>query len=79
MTTASLLAPHLRLGLYNIKDAARFVDVKEETFRHNIERGQIPRPAHRLPGGRQYFYTEEEVKQMRDHFAQRRRYKRHYE
>ena len=79
MTTADLLTLHLRLGFYNIKDAARYVDVKEETFRRNIERGQIPRPSHRLPGGRQYFYTEEEVKHMREEFAQRRRYKRHYE
>ena len=79
MTTTNLLAPHLRLGLYNIKDAARFVDVKEETFRYNIERGRIPRPAHRVPGGRQYFYTEDEVKRMRDQFAQRRRYKAHDE
>ena len=79
MTTTDLLAPHLRIGLFNINDAARYVDVKAETFRHNIERGRIPRPAHRVPGGRQYYYTEEEVKSMRDLFALRRRYKTHDE
>ena len=36
MTTADLLTPHLRLGFYNIRDAARYVDVKLDTFHHNI-------------------------------------------
>jgi DNA-binding transcriptional MerR regulator len=77
--TANLLPPHLRLGLYTIKDAARFADVKEETFRHNIERGRIPRPAHRAAGGRRYYYTQSEVTEIAKLFAQRRRYKHHDE
>ena len=72
----NLLSPHLRAGLYTIKDAARVADVREETFRHNIERGQIPRPAHRAAGGRRYYYTEREVSEIAKLFAQRRRYKR---
>jgi hypothetical protein len=73
--TTNLLPPHLRLGLYSIKDAARVANVKEETFRHNIERGQIPRPAHRAAGGRCFYYTKREVTQIAKLFAQRRRYK----
>ena len=72
----NLLPPHLRAGFYSIKDAARVADVKEETIRHNIERGQIPRPAHRAAGGRRYYYTEREVSEIAKLFAQRRRYKR---
>jgi hypothetical protein len=72
----NLLSPHLRAGLYTIKDAARVADVREETFRHNIERGQIPRPAHRAAGGRRFYYTEREVSEIAKLFARRRRYKR---
>jgi hypothetical protein len=72
----NLLPPHLWAGLYTIKDAARVADVKEETFRLNIERGRIPRPAHRAPGGLRYYYTEEETTEIAKLFAQRRRYKR---
>ena len=75
----NLLPPHIRLGYYNIRDAARYADVKLDTFHHNIKRGRIPRPAHRIPGGRQYYYTEEEAKAIREQFAQPRRYKRHDE
>jgi hypothetical protein len=42
-------------------------------------RGNIARPAHRMPDGRQYYYTEEEVKAIGQWFAQRRRYKHHDE
>ena len=77
--TNKLLPPHIRLGYYNIRDAARYVDIKLETFHHNIGRGNIPRPAHRMPGGRQYYYTEEEVKAIGQWFSQRRRYKHHDE
>jgi DNA-binding transcriptional MerR regulator len=63
--------------MYSIKDAARVADVKEETFRQNIERGRIPRPAHRAAGGRRYYYTEDEVEQVAKWFAQQRRYKLH--
>jgi DNA-binding transcriptional MerR regulator len=72
----NLLPPHIRAGLYSIKDAARVADVKEETFRHNIERGQIPRPARRAAGGRRFYYTEREVAEIAKLFARRRRYKR---
>jgi hypothetical protein len=72
----NLLPPHLRAGLYSIKDAAHFADVKEETFRQNIERGCIPRPAHRAAGGRRYYYSVGEVMEIAKLFAQRRRYKR---
>lgn len=77
--TNDLFAPHVRLGYYNIRDAARYADVKLDTLHHNIRRGRIPRPAHRIPGGRQYYYNEDEVKSIRDLFAQPRRYKRHDE
>jgi hypothetical protein len=76
---ANLLPPHLRIGLYTVKDAARVADVKEETFRHNIERGEIPRPAHRAAGGRRFYYTEREVTEIAKLFGQRRRYKLHDE
>jgi hypothetical protein len=76
---ASLFPPHLRLGLYSIKDAARVADVKEETFRLNIERGEIPRPAHRAAGGRRYYYTEVQVTEIAKMFGHRRRYKLHDE
>lgn len=75
----NLLPPHLWAGLYTIKDAARVADVKEETFRQNIERGRIPRPAHRAAGGLRYYYTEGEVIEIAKLFAQRRRYKHHDE
>jgi hypothetical protein len=73
--TVNLLPPHLRAGLYTIKDAARVADVKEETIRQNIERGRIFRPAHRAAGGLRYYYTEEEVMEIAKLFARRRRYK----
>jgi hypothetical protein len=79
MATAVLLSPHLRLGYYNIRDAARFVDKKLDTFHHSIKRGRIPRPSHRIPGGRQFYYTEEELMAVRERFAQPRSYKRHDE
>jgi hypothetical protein len=63
--------------LYSIKDAARVADVKEETFRQNIERGRIPRPGHRAAGGLRYYYTGNEVAEIAKWFAQQRRYKLH--
>ena len=75
--TNDLVSPHVRLGYYNIRDAARYADVKLDTIHLNIRSGRIPRPGHRMPGGRQYYYTEGEVKTIGQWFAQRRRYKRH--
>ena len=73
----SLLTLRQRNGFVNIREAARLIDIRVETLRHNIEHGRVPRPGHRV--GRRYYYTDQEVAKIAALFAERRRYKRHDE
>lgn len=50
--------------LKNPSDAARLLDVQVITFFARMNAGRYPRPTHKV--GRRYFYTMDEVEQLRD-------------
>jgi len=68
--TNNLLPPHIRLGFFNIRDAAAMwtSNWTTSTTTYGV---QYPPPVLPDAGGRQYFYNEDEVQAIGQWFAQR--------
>jgi excisionase family DNA binding protein len=72
-----LLNDRQRLGFFNVNEACKLLNLKYQTIRQNIRRGDIPRPSHLI--GRRYYYSASEIDKMAEVFGKRQRYKQYQE
>ena len=68
-----LLNDRLRLGYFNIREAATLLKIRYHTVRDNIRRGAVPPPSYLI--GRRRYYTAADVEALASIFADRPRYK----